>query len=192
MASVQSPPGWYADPADRTRLRWWSGSEWGESASTAASPWLPSAVPPRPRKPVWPWIVGGAALLWVILLIGGVLAAIFVPRIVSAFKGPVDAANVYMRDVRDERLSTAYKQLCARRFGTVTFDDYVTRIHTQQDQTGRILKFNAHGTHRVRGQRDDALVDIDLTTTRGTFPIEADMVKENGHWRWCGYRPAAD
>src|SRR6476646_1127202 len=128
MASVQSPPGWYADPADRTRLRWWSGSEWGESASTAASPWLPSAVPPRPRKPVWPWIVGGAALLWVILLIGGVLAAIFVPRIVSAFKGPVDPANVYMRDVRDERLSTAYKQLCARRFGTVTFDDYVTRI----------------------------------------------------------------
>lgn len=30
-AAISAPPGWYADPLDPSRLRWWTGSSWGQS-----------------------------------------------------------------------------------------------------------------------------------------------------------------
>jgi hypothetical protein len=128
--------------------------------------------------------VGGALLLL------GVCAAIVVPRIVGTFKHPVDAANIYLPDLRDERLPAAYAQLCVVTSGGVSYDQYVERIHGEEAQGGRLLRFNAHQVHRVTGHGNEAIVDIDVTTTRGPDAIQARMVDESGHWRWCGSRPA--
>src|ERR1700682_3871867 len=97
-----SPPGWYPDPSDRGMVRWWDGRTWTASTSAQTCP-----VPPVKRRRVWPWLVGGCALVLV------VQAAVVVPRIVSTFTGSVGGANAYMRDLRDDRNQDAYKRLCA-------------------------------------------------------------------------------
>jgi hypothetical protein len=40
------PPGWYADPADGWRLRWWDGARWTERTSV---------TPPQTVKRKWTW-----------------------------------------------------------------------------------------------------------------------------------------
>jgi hypothetical protein len=128
--------------------------------------------------------VGGALLLL------GVCAAIAVPRIVGTFKHPVDAANIYLADLRDERLPAAYAQLCVLAYGGVSYDQYVERVRAEEAQRGHITRFNAHQVHRVAGHGNEAIVDIDVTTTRGPDAIQARMVNESGRWHWCGSQPA--
>ena len=47
------------------------------AATWAAERGLVSETPPpvKPRRRVWPWVLGGIVLLWVILAVGGVLLA---------------------------------------------------------------------------------------------------------------------
>src|SRR5206468_9992561 len=112
----------------------------------------------------------------------------FVPRVLGAFKDPIDAANVYLGDVSDGRLRDAYAHVCVLRYGGTSYEQFVALRESEDAENGRLLKFNAHQVHRASGRSDEAVVDIDLTTTRGRFPVQADMVRENGHWHWCTYR----
>src|SRR3954447_5939326 len=98
----QHPPGWYPNPTDASQLRWWDGNTWTDH--TVPHPrWQPGwDAPPVRRRRIWPWIV--FPLLGV-FLVAGVSAAIFVPRVIGAFKHPIDAANVYYGDLRDGRLA---------------------------------------------------------------------------------------
>ena len=51
------PAGWYPDPEQRTRLRWWEGTDWSDewrappSASEIAAIPEPVESPPGPRRP---------------------------------------------------------------------------------------------------------------------------------------------
>ena len=184
---MEHPPGWYPDPADASQLRWWDGNVWTDRTQPLPAWQQPSGweIAPPARRRIWPWIVFPAVGL---LLLFGVTAAVFVPKVIGAFKHPIDAANVYLRDVRDDRLAAAYPQLCIRNFGSTSYDEFVRAVHARQDQEGRILKFNAHQVHRVSGHGDEAVVDIDLTTTQRKIAIQAFMLNEHGHWHWCGRR----
>jgi Protein of unknown function (DUF2510) len=181
MAVMQPPQGWYPDPADASHLRWWAGDSWTQS--TVPNPAAPGFVVSRRR--VWPWVVVGIAGF---LALVGITAAIYVPRIVNTFKAPIDAANVYLRDWRDGNRAAAYPLLCIRRFGAVSYDQYLREVQAQDAQTGRLLRFNAHQTHN--GFSSVAVVDVDITTTRGRGAIAVSMVKEHGHWHWCGWAPS--
>ena len=183
---TQPSPGWYPSPADAAELRWWDGNAWtSHTAPRTYDPWAPT---PSRRRRIWPWIV--FPLVGVVLLMG-VGAAIVVPKVidfVDEFKQPVDAANVYLRDVRDGRVPAAYQQVCVLRYGGMTLDQFVAIRHSQEAEDGRLLGFNAHRVHRIAGHSNEVLVDIDLTTTQGHSSIQALMVRENGHWRWCTHR----
>ena len=102
---MQQPPGWYPNPADAAQLRWWDGNAWTDHTAPRGGWSQPGwAVTPTPRRRIWPWIVFPLVGVFVLL---GVTAAIFVPRVVGAFKHPIDAANIYYGDLRDGRLPDA-------------------------------------------------------------------------------------
>lgn len=182
---VMAPvPGWYANPENAAELRWWDGSAWttrtAPAYGVASSGW---SAPPAPRRRIWPWIV--IPFVGVAILLGA-CAAIFVPRVIGQFKHPIDAANVYYGDIRDGRLPDAYAHLClSYRAG---YDQFVANVRSNEQEAGHITKFNAHQVHRVVGHGDEALVDVDLTTTQRRYPIQVRMLKEGGHWHWCGRR----
>ena len=182
----QHPPGWYPNPENAAQLRWWDGTTW--TGHTAPLPtWQQSGwdAPPKPKRRIWPWIVFPAIGLFVLF---GVSAAIFVPKVIGAFKHPIDAANVYYGDIRDRHLTDAYDHLCTRVRREQTLEEFVQGVQTEEDEVGHITKLNAHEVHRVSNHGNEALVDIDLTTTRESFAIQALMLNENGHWQWCGRR----
>jgi len=176
---MQPPPGWYPDPGNANQSRWWDGQAWSSHTAPASyGPWTPP-----PRRRIWPWIVFPLAG---VLLLMGVCTAIVVPRVVGTFKHPVDAANVYLSDIRDGRLPDAYNQVCTSIRSTVPYDQYVQGVASEEGQVGRLVRFNAHQVHRVVGHSSEAVVDIDMTTTRQRYAVQARMVNENGRWHWCG------
>jgi hypothetical protein len=177
----QAAQGWYPDPAGTDQLRWWTGTEWTDN--TVARPGSPGAVPKRRR--VWPWLLGAAG---VAIVLAGVAAAIFVPRVIDNLKAPVDAANVYLRAQRDNDLRAAYAQLCTEARSAMTYEQYVQRIAAEEQQGGHLERFNADRTSSEFGHSNEAIVDVKVATTRGTDSVQARMVKENGEWRWCGAR----
>jgi hypothetical protein len=51
---MSTPAGWYPDPADPGRTRWWDGTRWSEHtspAATSAAPPVPPAAPAAPAVP---------------------------------------------------------------------------------------------------------------------------------------------
>lgn len=81
-----SPQGWFPDPHDRSRLRWWTGEEW--SAHTTPSPTESSQAR---TPPVWLWLaLAGIALALVIALPGFVVVVslvVVVTGVVALVKG---------------------------------------------------------------------------------------------------------
>lgn len=77
MSNTQ--PGWYADPHDKSRLRWWDGSEWTVHVSRDGVVSSASLAPPPPaavrRIPLWGWLLTGAL---------GLILLVALPRVVSA------------------------------------------------------------------------------------------------------------
>ena len=50
MNSPTAPAGWYPDPQDPSQMRWWDGSQWGETQSPPP-PSAVSATPPAALTP---------------------------------------------------------------------------------------------------------------------------------------------
>ncbi len=55
--STPTPAGWYPDPADPSRTRWWDGAQWtenvagGQPVAPAAAPEMPAPAPTAPVAP---------------------------------------------------------------------------------------------------------------------------------------------
>ena len=186
MPVMQQPPGWYPNPVDATQLRWWDGSAWTDHTVPLPSWQQPpgwQVAPSQPKRRIWPWIVFPVLA---VLLIVGVAAAIFVPRVIGEFKHPIDAANVFFGDIRDGRFNDAYHHECTRIQQTQGLDQFFIDLEAKQNQVGHLTKFNAHLVHPVTGHGNEALVDVDLTYTHGGEAVQVLMVNENGHWLYCG------
>ncbi|ALJ19593.1 DUF2510 domain-containing protein [Microbacterium sp. No. 7] len=46
---MSTPAGWYPDPADHTRARWWDGQQWSEQTAPTSALASPGAPTPAPR-----------------------------------------------------------------------------------------------------------------------------------------------
>jgi hypothetical protein len=87
---VLSPPGWYFDPANRARLRWWDGYRWTSAVAPGphAYPYpYPRGYPQQALKPArrlyqrsWFWIV-----ISLVLVLGGCagFAALVVHHVIN-------------------------------------------------------------------------------------------------------------
>lgn len=74
---MDAPAGWYPDPRDPRRIRWWDGTGWTETTQPAPTESVapaPVAAPVEPsrRTPVMPLVVGIVALL----VLAGAAAAV--------------------------------------------------------------------------------------------------------------------
>jgi protein-disulfide isomerase len=68
-----TPAGWYPEP-DSSRERWWDGQAWTEHTRDRATTTGPGpTTTPRSRRPIWPWVLGGSALVVVAICVVAVL-----------------------------------------------------------------------------------------------------------------------
>lgn len=95
------PPGWYPDPVNASRQRWWDGGAWSPHVASDGTSWaepLPQTPPTPPtvervarRMPVWAWILIGAVALIPMILLSPVVAVlaliVLVTGIVALAKG---------------------------------------------------------------------------------------------------------
>jgi hypothetical protein len=181
---MPAPQGWYPDPESPGNLRWWDGAAWTDvKTAAAATPPLPA----RPRRKIWPWILGG---LGVLVVLAGIAGAIIIPKIIDSVTAPVDAANEYLKGAKVGGTRESYSRLCAEIRDQVTFEEYRQEMADRIEEHGRLVSYNANGTHRELG-KSYASVDVRIVTSRGDrTQIRVLMEEENGNWRWCGYGPA--
>jgi protein-disulfide isomerase len=71
--SESAPAGWYPEPGS-SRERWWDGSSWTEQTrDPQPSPAAGAPATPRPARPIWPWVLGGSALVVAAVVVVAVL-----------------------------------------------------------------------------------------------------------------------
>lgn len=93
MTSTQ--PGWFADPSDGSKLRWWNGQAWTEHVARDGATWV-EALPASPvvtarRLPVWGWALIGIVGLIAMFLLPQFFAlfalAVLITGVVALAKG---------------------------------------------------------------------------------------------------------
>ncbi|WP_374946939.1 thioredoxin domain-containing protein [Agreia sp.] len=65
-----TPAGWYPEP-DSSRERWWDGRAWTDQTQDRAP--SPAPATARTARPIWPWILGGSAVVVVAIAVVTVL-----------------------------------------------------------------------------------------------------------------------
>lgn len=96
------PPGWYPDPANASRHRWWDGDGWSPHVASNGATWvepMPEAQPAqrRPRMPVWAWVLIGAAALIPIILLSPVVAVIALTVLITGIVALARGTRTWLR-----------------------------------------------------------------------------------------------
>lgn len=101
---------WFPDPGDQRLLRWWDGRDW--TAHTA--PRFPVAPAPSARGgSVWPWVVGGLAII-------ACFALVFVAVAVPVFLGAQERARERAAQSNLEMAFTASRVVFTENDGDVS------------------------------------------------------------------------
>ncbi|WP_297084048.1 DUF2510 domain-containing protein [uncultured Demequina sp.] len=86
-AAVAPPPGWYADPEDGTRQRYWDGAAWAAPMTA-----IPAAAPAK-RGLSRGAVAGIVAGVVAVVVLGIVAAAVVLPRLEGAALSAIDGAG---------------------------------------------------------------------------------------------------
>ncbi len=95
-------PGWFPDPTDKSKMRWWDGNGWTPHVSRDGRVWVetPSAPPTGARlwrMPLWLWIVIGVVLLLPLLLLAPVVAPIALVVLITALVALIGRRQTWLR-----------------------------------------------------------------------------------------------
>ncbi|MCR2783785.1 MULTISPECIES: DUF2510 domain-containing protein [unclassified Microbacterium] len=132
-----TPPGWYDDGSGTQR--WWDGSAWTEHVQPQAPAGYPGYAGQTPQSsPSSPGAPAQKSKLWIVFVVLGVvviglivLAAVFIPRIISALvptEGAAGGDAERAAIVTVERYDEAWNEAdCALYFASTT-EDYRTAV----------------------------------------------------------------
>lgn len=200
----QAAAGWY-DQGDGTQ-RYWDGSAWTDHSapsavpqapSGGASPAAPMAVPPaapvavppgyaampsaapeiKPRKRVWPWVlgIGGGLLVVIIALVAWGATSLF-----NVISGPIDTVNAFEGAMESNDCVATQKTLTDSFLASSGWDDCAAFYAEVEALTPS--QFNANETSTTNGITTVTAIlryAGDTTTYVGTY----SLVKVNGDWR---------
>lgn len=100
MSNMQ--PGWFPDPTDHSRLRWWDGSAWSAGVSQNGTVWDEPLTEPAPavvrrRMPLWGWVLIGLVLLIPVLLLSPFIAPIALVILITGIVGLSKGSRTWLR-----------------------------------------------------------------------------------------------
>ena len=159
------PEGWYDDGSGR--MRWWTGREWSERMQ------IPAPTPSSPkRRPRWPWFLGGALLLIVVLgIVGVVLLAGWIGGLISSMSTP-SAAVLSL----NEAIETADCEL----YFSVTSDDF--RAANGVDDCDAFDE-GAAITNEGTSERTVRIINFRSVNSDATVGTEESLVDSGGQRR---------
>lgn len=101
--TIQSP-GWYSDPVNARRQRWWDGGAWSPHVASNGTTWfeplptIPSTTERAARRmPVWAWILIGAIALIPIILLSPVVAVIALTVLITGIVALAKGTRTWLR-----------------------------------------------------------------------------------------------
>lgn len=96
-----SQPGWFPDPTDHSRFRWWDGARWTLGVSRDGKVWEEplGAQTTRARRwlPVWAWIIIGLLLLVPVLILSPFVAPIALVILVTGIVALSRGSRTWLR-----------------------------------------------------------------------------------------------
>lgn len=123
MSAPQPPAGWYDDPSDARRLRYWDGTGWTEQVSAKVAPATvrnPSVAAGR---------TDGGAIAALVLGITGIVAIPFIPAVVAIVLGTKARTRIQRSGGALQGESMATAGLVLGIFGTV-WGIFITAVLT--------------------------------------------------------------
>lgn len=172
------PGDWPAEPGDQRGLPSYGEPSPNEPTSIPPPPDAHASIPPPPgapqRKRSWKWIVV-VFLVAPIALIAGCIVLF-----VGAVRGPIDAANEFMRDVQDGDANAAIAHLDPACFNSVDTREVLTLV------SNGLESWNLTGTSNNNNTTGEARGTI--TFDSGERNITFEMTRPGQEWLVCGVR----
>lgn len=100
------PPGWYPDPVNASRQRWWDGEAWSPHVASngtssveplPTTPTAPAAERGSRRMPVWVWVLIGAVALIPLILLSPVVAVIALIVLITGIVALAKGTRTWLR-----------------------------------------------------------------------------------------------
>lgn len=117
--------GWYPDPTDPNRTRWWDGSAWTEQTQQRPAPQSLSLLPPpsgapadatpgvkTKKLPRWAWAVIGVVILFIGVLLSPIFTVLWLVVLITAIVALIKNTPTWLR-FRDRRIATIVTAISA-------------------------------------------------------------------------------
>jgi hypothetical protein len=100
---TMQPSGWYPDPADQRRQRWWDGNAWGVWVARDGRTWH-EPLPPVPpvqhrgrRMPLWAWLLIGVVVVIAMFLLSPLIATIALVVLITGIVALAKQTRTWLR-----------------------------------------------------------------------------------------------
>lgn len=182
----EAPAGWYDDGSGQQR--WWNGREWSPAGQPVASTGQATG---RTKRATWPWVLGGALLLVVALIVGGILLLVSLISGLTTAPGTPSAAVLSYREAFVDEDCDLFISVTTPRFREEneldSCDDFLLAVERSDKRSGAGYTNEEFGITGFRSENSDAVVhteqSVELDGERLEFAFDYTLVAGNGSWR---------
>ena len=138
---------------------------------------------PRRR---WRWLLPLVVALGVVALLGAMIVRVRQREDSS----PKHAVASYLDAVQHGKTERAYAQLCVGFHKAVSYASFAQRSQAEKIADGGVI---ASHISRIEPRPDgEQVVTYIVRRSQGDTVFDAALVREQGKWRLCGFRPRSD